>query len=108
MWGIFVVFSFVSIALFYWMYMREDVQTAATVRVITAVCLLGVAIHCIRKAQVFFDNYTLVSECEQVKSELENPMMACLMYKHAVEDVLPERKKILHVVYHEIPKCKND
>ena len=88
--------------------MRVDVQTATTVKVNAALCLLGVAIHCIRKAQVLFDNYTLVSECEQVKSGLENTMMACLMYKHAVEDVLPERKKILHVVDHEIPKCKND
>ena len=106
--GSFVLFCFVSIVLFYWVYMRVDVQTATTVKVITAVCLLGVATHCIRMAQVLFDNCTLVNECEQVKSELENPMMACLMYKHAVEDVLPERKKILHVVYHEIPKCKND
>ena len=88
--------------------MREDIQTAATVKVITAVCLSGVATHCIRKAQVLSDSYTLVSECEQVKSELEKPTMACLMYKHAVEYVLPERKKILHVVDHEIPKCKND
>ena len=84
--------------------MREDVQSATTLKVITAVCLLGVARHCIRKVQVLFDSYTLVSECEQVKSELEKPTMACLMYKHAVEYVLPERKKILH----EIPKCKND
>ena len=103
-----VLFCFVAIVLFYWVYMREDVQTATTVKVITVVCLLGVATHCIRKARVLFDNYTLVNECEQVKSELEKPMMDCLVYKHAVEDVLPERKKILHVVYHEIPKCKND
>ena len=108
MWGIFVVFCFVSIVLLYWVYMRKDVQTATTVKVNTALCLLGVATHCIRKAQVLFDNYTLVSECEQVKTELENLMMACLMYKHAVEDVLSERQKILHVVDHEIPKCKND
>ena len=56
--------------------MREDVQTATAVKVITAGCLLGVATHCIHKAQVLFDNYTLASECEQVKSDLENPMMA--------------------------------
>lgn len=98
----------VYIVLFYWVYMREDVQTAATVKVITAVCLSCVATHCIREAQVLFDSYTLVSECEQVKNELEKPIMACLMYKHEVEDFLPEKKKILHVVGQEIPKCKND
>ena len=84
----------------YWV--RHDVQTATTVKVITAVCLLAVATHCIREAQVLFDSYALVSECEQVKNELQKPIMACLMYKHAVEDFLPEKKKILHV------KCKND
>ena len=64
MWGIFVVFCFVSIVLLYWVYMRKDVQTATTVKVNTALCLLGVVTHCVRRAQVLFDNYTLVSECE--------------------------------------------
>ena len=95
------------IVLFYRIYIREDVQTATTVKVFTAVCLLGVPTHCIREAQVLFDSYTLVSECEQVKNELEKPIMACLMYKHAVQDSLPEKKNMLHVVDHG-PKFKND
>jgi len=78
------------------------------VKGITAGCLLGVATHCIRKAQVLFDSYTLVTECERVKNELEKPMMDCLMCKHAVEDALPEKKKILRVVDHDVPKCKSD
>lgn len=77
----------------YWVYIREDVQTGTTVKGITAGCLLGVATHCIRKAQVLFDSYTLVSECKDVKKELEKPTMDCLMCKHAVEDALPEKKK---------------
>ena len=96
-------FFFASTVLSYWVYLKEDVETGATVKVITAGCLLGVVILSVRKAQVLFDSYTLISECEQVTNELENPMMDCLMYKHAVEDFLPEKKKILHVV-----KCKND
>jgi len=71
-------------------------------------CLLGVVTHCIRKAQVSIDSYAVASECDEVKQELEKPMMACLMYKHAVEGALPEMKKILRVVDHEILKCKND
>jgi len=67
-------------------------------------CLLGVATHCIREAQVLSHSYTLVTECEQVKNELEKPMMAYLMCKYAVEDALPEKKKILHVIL----KCKTD
>ena len=104
----FVLVCFVSIALCYWVYIREDVQTETTVKGITAVCVLGVATHCIREAQVLFESYTLVSECEQVRNELEKPMMSCLMYKHAVEDVLPKKKKLLNVVDHEVPKCKTD
>lgn len=45
---------------------------------------------------------------EQVKNELKKPIMASLMHKHAVEDFLPDKKKILHVVDHEIHKCKKD
>jgi len=90
----------------YWVYIKEDV--GISVIGITAVCFLGVATHCIRKAQVLFDSYSLVSECEQVGDELEKPRMACVMYKHTVEDFLPQKKKILHVVDHEIPKCKYD
>jgi len=106
--GIFALFCFVSTVLCYWVYIREDVQTGTTVKGITAGCLLGVTTHCIRTAQVLFDSYTVASECDQAKYELEKPMMACLMYKHAVEDALPAKKKILHVVDNEIPKCKND
>ena len=91
----------------YWVYLK-DVETGTTAKVITAGCLLGVATHCIRKGQVLFDSYALFSECEQVQNDLEKPMMDCLVYKHAVEDVLPEKKKMLHVVDHEIPKCKNE
>ena len=101
-------FVFFSTVLCYWAYLKEDVETGTTAKVITAGCLLGGATHCIRKAQVLFDSYAFFSECEQVQNDLEKPMMDCLVYKHSVEDVLPERKKILHVVYHEIPKCKND
>ena len=97
-----------SIVLCYWVYPREDVQTGTTVKLITYGCLLGVATYCIRKAQVFFDSYAVASECDEVIKELENPMMACLMYKHAVEDTLPEKKKMLRVVDHKILKCKND
>ena len=105
------MFRFATTVLCYWVYLTEEdqVETRTTMKVITAGCLLGLAILCIRKAQVLYDSYTLVSECEQVKHELEKPMMDCLMYKHAVEDVLPEKKTMLHVrVGHEIPKCKND
>lgn len=76
-----------------------------SVKWITAVCFLGVAKYCIRLAQVLFDSYSLVSECEQVINELEKPRMDCVMYKHTVEDFLPQQKKILHVVDH---KCKYD
>ena len=92
----------------YWVYIKEDVQTGTTVKVITAVCVLGVASHCIRKAQVLFDSHSLVSECKEVKKELETPMKDCLVYKQVVEDILPQKKKLLIVVGHEIPKCKND
>jgi len=92
----------------YWVYIREDVQTGTAVKGITVGCLLGVTTHCIRKVQALFDSYTVASECNQAKYELEKPMMACVMYKQAVEDALPAKKKILHVVDNEIPKCKND
>lgn len=49
-----------------------------------------------------------VNAGEQVKNELKKPIMASLMHKHAVEDFLPDKKKILHVVDHEIHKCKKD
>ena len=104
-------FSFcfvVSIVLCHWVYVKEDVETGPFVKAITAVFLLGVATHCIRSVQVFFDSCTLASECEEVKYELEKPIMACLMYNHVVENELPEKKKKLHVVDHEIPKCKSD
>ena len=100
------MFCFSSTVFYYWLYLIEDVETGTTAKGITAGCLLGVATHCIRKAQVLFDNYALVSECEQVQNDLEKPMMDCLVYKQTVEDVLPE--KILLVVDHKIPKCKND
>ena len=99
------MFCFFSTVLCYWVYLK-DVETGTTAKVITAGCLLGVATHCIRKGQVLFDSYALFSECEQVQNDLEKPMMDCLVYKHTVEDVLPE--KILLVVDHKIPKCKND
>lgn len=92
----------------YWVYIKEDVETGISVKGITAVCFLGVATHCVRKAQVLSESYSLVSECEQVGNELENSRMACVMYKHMVEDFLPQKKNILHVVDHEIPKCKYD
>lgn len=96
-------FFFASTVLCYWVYLKEDVETGTTAKVITAGCLLGVVMLSIRKAQALFDSHTLASECKQVKDELEKPMMDCLMYKRAVEDVLPEKKKILRV-----SKCKND
>ena len=102
------MFYFASSVFCYWVYLKEDVETGTAAKMITAGCLLGVAILCIRKAQALFDSHTLASECKQVKDDLEKPMMDCLMYKHAVEDVLPEKQKILRVVDHEIPKCKND
>jgi len=89
----------------YWVYIKEDVETGMFVKGITAVCFLGVATHCIRKAQVLFDSYSLVSECEKVINELEKPTMDCVKYKHKVEDFLPQKKKILDVVDH---KCKYD
>ena len=92
----------------YWVYIKEDVETGMSVKGITAVCFIGVAAHCIRKAQVLFDSYSLISECEQVANELQKPRMACVMYKHKVEDFLPQEKKILQVGDHEIPKCKYD
>lgn len=93
---------FVSIVLCYWVYVKQDVQTGTTVKGITAGCLLGMAILCIRKAQILSDSYTLVSECEQVKNELEKPKMAYVVYKQAVEDTLPEKRKMLHVVDREL------
>ena len=59
-------------------------------------------------SSVIRQSYAGTSECKQVKDDLEKPMMDCLMYKHAVEDVLPEKQKILRVVDYEIPKCKTD
>ena len=50
----------------------------------------------------------MVFECKQVKNELENPRIAWMRFKETVEDLLPQRKKILNVVDHEIPKCKNE
>ena len=92
----------------YWVYIKEDFETGIFVKGITAVYFLGLTTHCIRLAQVLFDSYSLVSECEQVINELEKPRMDCVMYKHTVEDFLPQQKKILHVGDHEIPKCKYD
>ena len=87
----------------YWAYVKEDVQIGTVVKGIsTGGCLLGVAILCVRKAQVLSDSYTLVSECEQVRNELEKPKMAYMVYKQAVEDTLPEKKKMLYVVDHEL------
>ena len=103
-----MLFYFASTVLCYWLYIREDLQTGTTVNVIMAGCLVCTTIHCIRRAQVLLDSYAVANECDEVKKELENPMMACLMYKHAVEDALPEKKKMLRVVDHEIPKCKRD
>ena len=92
----------------YWVYIKEDFETGTSVKWITAGFLLGVATHCIRKAQVLFDSFSLVFECKHVKNELENPMIDWMRFKQTVEDLLPQRKKILNVVDYEIPKCKNE
>ncbi|KAL9974621.1 hypothetical protein ACROYT_G011679 [Oculina patagonica] len=104
--------------LYYGAYVKEASETGTTVKEITVASLMavGMAMFCKREAQVLFNNSKLVGECEQVKYELGKSKLAYMKYKQSVEDTLPEQKKLLHVMDHEVSlysslqplKCKDD
>ena len=69
---------------------------------------LGMAMFCKNQAQVLLNNYMLISECEQVKHELEKANLAYMKCKLALEDTLPGEKKLLHVGDYEVSLQERD
>ena len=107
---------FASIVLYYyWRYVQETGETGTTVG---SLLVLGMVIFfCAQKAvRVRFNNKELVGKCQRVRNELEETKEAYRTYKQAVENTLPELKKLLVVVDHDVSlyrslqglKCKDE